>query len=74
MSLLGKFSKKDLQKKQSFDLPQSVIELVDSYVAFGNEKNIEIDKNELAALCFTDTLSREKDFQSWLKNNAPKAE
>lgn len=74
MSLLGKFSKKDLPKKQSFELPQSVIDLIEAYVKFGAGKNIEIDKNELAALCFTDTLSREKDFQTWLKNQTPKAE
>ncbi|HRH40468.1 MAG TPA: hypothetical protein PKY82_02400 [Pyrinomonadaceae bacterium] len=74
MSILGRFSKKDLPKKQSFDLPQSVIDLIETYIKFGAEKGIEVDKNELAALCFTDTLSREKDFQSWLKNQTPKAE
>lgn len=73
MSLLGKFTKKDLPKKQSFDLPQSLIDLFDSYISYGKEKGIEIDKNELAVLCFNETFSKEKDFQNWLKTNVQKA-
>lgn len=73
MSLLGKFTKKDLPKKQSFELPQSLINLIDSYIGYANEKGIEINKNELAVLCFNETFVKEKDFQNWLKTNVQKA-
>ena len=73
MSLLGKFTKKDMPKKQSFELPQSLIDLIDSYIEYANEKGIEIDKNELAVLCFNETFAKEKDFQNWHKTNIQKA-
>ncbi len=66
-TFLDRFTKKDVKRKQSFELPASVIDSISDYADYGKERDVEVDSNELVAEAVKDFLARDREFQMWRK-------
>ncbi len=68
-TFLDRFSKKDLVKKQSFELPVSVLDAISDYARYGRSGGVEVDTNQLVSEAVRDFLGRDRIFQSWRKDS-----
>ncbi len=68
-TFLDRFTKKDLKRKQSFELPESVIDLINDYSGYGKSRDVEVDSNQLVAEAVKDFLARDREFQAWRKES-----
>ncbi len=68
-TFLDRFTKKDLKRKQSFELPESVIDLINDYSGYGKSRDVEVDTNQLVAEAVKDFLARDREFQAWRKES-----
>ncbi len=68
-TFLDRFSKKDLSRKQSFELPESVLDAISDYARYGKSGGVEVDTNQLVSEAVRDFLGRDRIFQSWRKES-----
>jgi hypothetical protein len=68
-TFLDRFSKKDLSRKQSFELPESVLDASSDYARYGKSGGVEVDTNQLVSEAVRDFLGRDRIFQSWRKES-----
>jgi hypothetical protein len=68
-TFLDRFSKKDLSRKQSFELPESVLDAISDYARYGKSGGVDVDTNQLVSEAVRDFLGRDRIFQSWRKES-----
>ncbi len=68
-TFLNRFSKKDLFKKQSFELPESVLDAISDYARYGKSGGVDVDTNQLVSEAVRDFLGRDRIFQAWRKES-----
>ena len=68
-TFLDRFSKKDLSRKQSFELPESVLDAISDYARYGKSGGVDVDTNQLVSEAVRDFLGRDRIFQSWRKDS-----
>jgi hypothetical protein len=68
-TFLDRFSKKDLSRKQSFELPESVLDAISDYARYGKSGGVDVDTNQLVSEAVRDFLGRDRKFQAWRKDS-----
>ncbi len=64
-TFLDRFTKKDLLRKQSFELPESVLDSINDYSGYGKSGGVDVDTNQLVSEAVKDFLGRDRKFQAW---------
>lgn len=72
-TFLTRFAKKETLKKQSFELPQPLLDSIEDYCAYAGLNDVKVDRNEIAAESIKDFLLRDSGFQSYLRTKADQA-
>ncbi len=68
-TFLDRFSKKDLSRKQSFELPVSILDSINDYARYGKSGGVDVDINQLVSEAVRDFLGRDRIFQTWRKES-----
>ena len=64
-TFLDRFTKKDLLRKQSFELAESILDSISDYSRYGKSGGVEVDTNQLVSEAVKDFLGRDRKFKAW---------